>query len=133
MPYHLISSDVAKAATVGDVGAVRYYLERNPERVNAPSIFQSKLLHIASKAGHASVVQLLIELGADVKALDYGKHRSACQSLHSRPWVQAPGFVPGMQPPSLRLVYTFSCGPDKSSCQVGCGEQHCTGPACTAT
>ena len=104
MPYHLISSDVAKAATVGDVGAVRYYLERNPERVNAPSIFQSKLLHIASKAGHASVVQLLIELGADVKALDYGK-QAFVAVLPVR--FCMPGHAPGMHQPSVRPSVYF--------------------------
>lgn len=78
MPYqrNMLSHDVAKAASKGDVERVRQYLELYPHHINAPSVFQSTLLHIASKAGQPDVVQLLIELGADTASLDYGTRQT---------------------------------------------------------
>lgn len=73
MPYNILSNDVTTAAANGDFEGVRAYLAKNPHLVNSPSIFQSKLLHIAAKAGYADIVKLLIESGADISALDYGK------------------------------------------------------------
>jgi hypothetical protein len=54
------------------VRALELYLNRNPHLVNAPTVFQSKLIHIATKTGQSEIVQLLLDLGADVGALDYG-------------------------------------------------------------
>jgi len=72
MRHHFISHEAAAAACCGDVKALENYLTRNPHLVNAPSVFQSKLIHIATKTGQSEIVQLLLDLGADVSALDYG-------------------------------------------------------------
>jgi len=74
MPHHSISHEAATAACCGDVQALEQYLKRDPHLIDAPSVFQSKLIHIATKTGQTEVVQLLLDLGADVGALDYGEN-----------------------------------------------------------
>ena len=76
MPHHFVSHEAVAAACCGDVEALEKYLRKDPHLLDAPSVFQSKLIHIATKTGQPDVVTLLLELGADVGALDYGKKSS---------------------------------------------------------
>ena len=73
MPHYIVSKEAAKAACIGDVAFLSAYLTNNLHLVNQPTIFQSKLLHIACKAGQVEAAQYLISQGANVGALDYGR------------------------------------------------------------
>ncbi len=73
MPHHHVSKEAVLAACNGDLQSLESYLISNPHLLNAPSVFQSKLIHVATKTSQPEVVQLLLRLGADVGALDYGE------------------------------------------------------------
>lgn len=71
-PHYIVSKEAASAALDGDLPGLKAYLDDNLHLVNQPTIFQSRLLHLACKMGHTHVVHYLLNLGADVGALDYG-------------------------------------------------------------
>ena len=79
---------MAEAVERGDVETLRAALDAGLP-VDARTVFQSTLLHIASRCGHWAAVELLLSRGADVRAIDYGGMRRtalhwACQKGHIR-------------------------------------------------
>lgn len=74
MSGDLVSKEAATAAHVGDLPALKAYLDEDRRLVNLPTIFQSKLLHIACKNGQLEIARYLISAGANIAALDYGEH-----------------------------------------------------------
>ena len=72
-PLYIVSKEAALAACVGDLPYLAAYLADGHHLINQPTIFQSKLLHIACKAGQFEVAKFLILKGANIAALDYGE------------------------------------------------------------
>ena len=66
------SSDHSKAR--------RLLSEANPGIVNRRNVFQTCLIHVASKQGDSQMVDLLLSFGADIDAIDYGGLRKT--ALH---------------------------------------------------
>ena len=65
-----LATDVVRSAERGDVQHVLTSLD-NGTHVNARSVFQTCLLHIAAQRGYEELLAQLIERGADLNALDY--------------------------------------------------------------
>jgi ankyrin repeat protein len=57
--------DLFEAASIGEVGIVRQYLEIHPEALNSFSADGFTPLGLASFFGHLPIVSLLLDLGAD--------------------------------------------------------------------
>lgn len=67
-----LPTDIEHACKIGDLAAVLRHLERGGN-VNARSICQSQMLHLAVRYQQAAIVHLLLRVPAvDVNALDYG-------------------------------------------------------------
>ena len=62
--------DLVEAAARGDAAAVAALLDAGAELEGAREEDQRTALHCAAASGHASVVNLLLELDADVDAED---------------------------------------------------------------
>jgi hypothetical protein len=70
---------VLSRAEVGDVDTVKSLLQSGTVDINAQLPHsRSTPLHLACKAGHADVAQLLVEAGADVNAAT-GAYTAICQ------------------------------------------------------
>lgn len=65
-----LSTEVSEAAQAGNVDLVIASLNSGLD-VDARNVFQTCLLHIASKHGHLRLLNTLIAYGADVNTLDY--------------------------------------------------------------
>lgn len=81
-------SALVAAAERGHLEAVAAALDEGLP-VDARSVFQSTLLHAAAGRGQWEVVELLLERGADVSAIDFGRMRRtalhlACHGGHIR-------------------------------------------------
>lgn len=70
MATMVLGTDAARAAERGDVEMVKQVLDRGTH-VDARSVFQTCLVHIAARQGHADMLEMLIARGANVNALDY--------------------------------------------------------------
>lgn len=64
--------DLHRAAEAGDVGTARAIIAEDSYRVNATGDYRRTPLHLAARAGHAALVELLLAHGANVGARDYG-------------------------------------------------------------
>lgn len=79
-----VPNDVEYAVKSGDEAAVSQHL-RSGGDVNARTIYQSQMLHVAARNGQAAIVSLLLKApGVEINALDYGGMRRtalhwACQ------------------------------------------------------
>jgi len=110
-------SNLTHAAERGDVEAVRMHLD-NGTNVDARNVFQTALVHIATRHGHEELLELLISRGACVNALDYGGMRRtplhwACQLGHVRCvelLVEAGADVHAQGPTWSKLVQGQACG-----------------------
>jgi ankyrin repeat protein len=65
-------ADLHEAAETGDLEAARRLVEENPYRVGELIEYRRTPLHLAARAGHAGMVELLLSHSADVDARDYG-------------------------------------------------------------
>lgn len=65
---------VIRAAKKGDEGTVRTLIEADPALLNARDRDGSTPLHCAAWKGHATVVTLLLDAGADVNARNQNDH-----------------------------------------------------------
>jgi len=69
---------IHQACALGDVEMVRQMLERNPELVSArdrdDDAWQYTPLHWAVYSGQLSLVEMLLDRGADIDAMDGGNH-----------------------------------------------------------
>ncbi|KAK9830082.1 hypothetical protein WJX72_009679 [[Myrmecia] bisecta] len=86
--FYFLSNKVKEAAKRGDLETVRAYLKAGGSP-DCPCVFQTRLIHLASRNGHAGIVQELLLHKADLNALDYGGMRRtalhwACQQGHVR-------------------------------------------------
>jgi ankyrin repeat protein len=70
-PLH---KQIIKAAKAGDLATVRTLLENDASLVNARDSDGSTPLHCAAWKGHADVVTLLLDNGADVNAKNTNDH-----------------------------------------------------------
>lgn len=87
--------DLFKAAKNGDLATLRVMLAANPKLVHERDKEESTPLHWAAWKGHAGVVDLLLESGADIQAHNsnfhwgttplhaaaHGNHRAAAEVL----------------------------------------------------
>jgi ankyrin repeat protein len=87
-----------KAAKNGDVAGLRIMLDENPKLVHERDEDQSTPLHWAAWKGHAGVVELLLDHGADIQAHNanfhwgttplhaaaHGNQRAAAEALIAR-------------------------------------------------
>lgn len=63
-----------EAAKFGLVGAVRHFLREDPDSVKEKHPISSEQpLHVAARKGHVAVVEVLLDAGASVDAVDAGK------------------------------------------------------------
>lgn len=70
---------IHEAAYKGDASAVRTLLEQHPDLVNVRHADGGTPLHLAVIAAHAPVVEMLLDMGADVNA---GDSRNGLTPLH---------------------------------------------------
>ncbi|KAL1512265.1 hypothetical protein AB1Y20_005527 [Prymnesium parvum] len=73
---HVLPAAVLQAATDADVATLRQWLADERCVIDASAADGSTALHIAAKQGHANVIRLLIEAGADALCVD-SEQRSA--------------------------------------------------------
>ncbi len=68
----LVPQHIARAAAQGDVHSITNFLQQNNTHVNARTINQSTLLHVAARYGQVDIVHVLVHgFGCDVEQLDY--------------------------------------------------------------
>jgi cytohesin len=65
---------IFKAVKAGDVEAVRAILAENPDAVHERDKDESTPLHHAAWQGHAAVVEMLLDAGADIQAHNANYH-----------------------------------------------------------
>ena len=87
LPHARLSPAAAAAAVEGDAGAVFEQLAAAGCPVDARSLYQSTLLHLAARHGHVELAWRLLRAGAAIHALDYGGMRRtalhwACHAGH---------------------------------------------------
>jgi Ankyrin repeat len=73
LPYssQVAPPQVEQAARTGKLKIVQQYLEGGGN-VNARTVYQSQLLHVAARHGQLGILELLLQApGIDVMALDY--------------------------------------------------------------
>jgi ankyrin repeat protein len=64
--------DLHEAAQAGDLAAAKALVEADPYQVAKVGEYRRTPLHLASREGHAALVQLLLDHSADANARDYG-------------------------------------------------------------
>ena len=69
-----LQKEIIKAAKSGDAETVKRLVENDPTLLDARDKDGSTPLHCASWKGHAEVVKTLLELGADIQALNTNDH-----------------------------------------------------------
>ncbi len=67
---HLLYKDLVPAAEYGHLDSVRYHILKNPKRINEKDKEGEGLLFLAAKSGNLSVVEFLVEQGADINEAD---------------------------------------------------------------
>ena len=73
LPYssQVAPPQVEQAARTGKLNVVQRYLEGGGN-VNARTVYQSQLLHVAARHGQLGILEMLLRApGIDVMALDY--------------------------------------------------------------
>jgi ankyrin repeat protein len=69
-----LEKEIIRAAKSGNTGRVKELLERDAALISARDADGSTPLHCATWKGHQGVVELLLELGADVNAKNNNDH-----------------------------------------------------------
>src|SRR5215472_9044562 len=77
---------VDQALEAGDADGLRHLLEGNPSLVNWLSEYSGPALHSAAEANRAGIIQVLLDLGADVNARGFNNWTP----LHTAAWNGAP-------------------------------------------
>ena len=65
-------ADLHEAAEAGDLAAAKALVEADPYQVAKAGEYRRTPLHLAARAGHAALVQLLLGHSADANRRDYG-------------------------------------------------------------
>eukprot|EP00884_Botryococcus_braunii_P005142 jgi/Botrbrau1/14629/Bobra.0364s0013.1 len=86
---HVLGKEIMEATKRGDLIALQRYLDEHPEAVWGRDVYQSNLLHTASRHGQTELVRELLERNHPPNLLDYGGMRRtalhwACQQGHVR-------------------------------------------------
>ena len=77
--------ELALAAKKGDRGAVERIVSLNPNLLSAPlEDSEETALHLAAAFGHSGVVELLLDLGANVNAEAYYNYTSLDSAIRTK-------------------------------------------------
>lgn len=68
------AKEIIRAAKKGNAAAVAWLLQQDPELARVTEADGTTPLHCAAWKGHAAVVELLLDAGADVNALNQDAH-----------------------------------------------------------